>query len=115
VRAEAGDLDASDGKPIREHPKVGNLLSLEFLDEWDQAFDSRNGREYRHYRGENIWNKHNKAQRRCGKLGSVRQEVLNDAVAAKLLEVIFVLFVTSPRMKTERPRERGPPRPREGR
>jgi hypothetical protein len=28
VRAEAEDLDASGGKPIRKHPKVGNLLSL---------------------------------------------------------------------------------------
>ena len=33
--AEAEDLDVSGGKPIRERPKVGKLLSLEFLDEWD--------------------------------------------------------------------------------
>jgi site-specific DNA recombinase len=35
VWAEAEDLDVSGGKPIRERPKVGKLLSLEFLDEWD--------------------------------------------------------------------------------
>jgi site-specific DNA recombinase len=35
VWAEAEDLDVSGGKPIRERPKIGKLLSLEFLDEWD--------------------------------------------------------------------------------
>jgi site-specific DNA recombinase len=35
VWAEAEDLDVSGGKPIGERPKVGKLLSLEFLDEWD--------------------------------------------------------------------------------
>lgn len=35
VWAEAEDLDVSGGKPIRERPEVGKLLSLEFLDEWD--------------------------------------------------------------------------------
>jgi len=35
VWAEAEDLDVSGGMPIRERPKVGKLLSLEFLDEWD--------------------------------------------------------------------------------
>jgi site-specific DNA recombinase len=35
VWAEAEDLDVSGGKPIRERPKIGRLLSLEFLDEWD--------------------------------------------------------------------------------
>src|SRR5450756_1344852 len=63
-----------------------------------QAFDDRHGREYRYYRCENIRNKHNKAQRRCGKLGSVRQEVLNEAVAAKLLEVIGRYELTEKRL-----------------
>jgi site-specific DNA recombinase len=63
-----------------------------------QALDNRHGREYRYYRCENIWNKHNKAQRRCGKLGSVRQEVLNGAVAAKLLEVIGRYELTEKRL-----------------
>jgi site-specific DNA recombinase len=35
VWAEAEDLDVSGGKPIRTRPKIGKLLSLEFLDEWD--------------------------------------------------------------------------------
>jgi site-specific DNA recombinase len=35
VWAEAEDLDVSGGQPIRERPKIGKLLSLEFLDEWD--------------------------------------------------------------------------------
>jgi hypothetical protein len=30
----AEDLDVSGGLPIRERPKIGKLLSLEFLDEW---------------------------------------------------------------------------------
>jgi hypothetical protein len=63
-----------------------------------QAFDNRHGREYRYYRCENIRNKHNKAQRRCGKLGSVRQEALNEAVAAKLLEVIGRYELTEKRL-----------------
>jgi site-specific DNA recombinase len=72
-----------------------------------QAFDNRSGKEYHYYRCENIWNKHNKAQRRCGKLGSVRQEVLNEAVAAKLLEVIGRYELTEKRLigaMTIRPR-----------
>ena len=35
VWAEAEDLDVSGGKPIRERPKIGKLLALENLDEWD--------------------------------------------------------------------------------
>jgi hypothetical protein len=60
-----------------------------------QASDDRNGREYRYYRCENIYNK---AQRRCGRLGSVQQDVLNDAIAAKLLEVIGKYELTEKRL-----------------
>ncbi len=31
----AEDLDVSGGLPIRGRPKIGKLLGLEFLDEWD--------------------------------------------------------------------------------
>ena len=33
--ATAEDLDVSGRLPIRERPKIGKLLSLVFLDEWD--------------------------------------------------------------------------------
>jgi DNA invertase Pin-like site-specific DNA recombinase len=63
-----------------------------------QLGDIRHGRDYRYYRCENVYNKHNKAQRRCGNLGSVPQDVLNEAVAAKLLEVIGHYELTEKRL-----------------
>jgi len=39
-----------------------------------------------------------RAQRRCGKLGSVQQDVLNEAIAAKLLEVIGKYELTEKRL-----------------
>ncbi len=35
IVAETVDLDVSGGKPIRERPKIGQLLTLDHLDEWD--------------------------------------------------------------------------------
>lgn len=35
VVAETEDLDVSGGKPIRERPKVGPWLTLDYLDKWD--------------------------------------------------------------------------------
>jgi site-specific DNA recombinase len=35
VVAEVEDLDVSGGKPIRERPMIGPLLTLDHLDEWD--------------------------------------------------------------------------------
>jgi site-specific DNA recombinase len=63
-----------------------------------QVGDLRHGREYRYYRCENVYNKHNKAQQKCGKLGSVPRDVLNEAVAAKLLEVIGHYELTEKRL-----------------
>lgn len=63
-----------------------------------QAYADRRGKEYRYYRCQNVWDKHNKAQRRCGKLGSVPQDVLNKAVASKLLEVIGHYELTEKRL-----------------
>ncbi|HUN32553.1 MAG TPA: recombinase family protein [Trebonia sp.] len=63
-----------------------------------QAYADRRGKEYRYYRCQNIWDKHNRAQRRCSKLGSVQQDALNEAVSAKLLEVIGHYELTEKRL-----------------
>ena len=49
VWAEAEDLDVSGGKPIRERPKVGKLLSLEFLDERDALIIYKLDRGFRNH------------------------------------------------------------------
>lgn len=49
VWAEAEDLDVSGGKPIRERPKIGKLLSLEFLDEWDALILYKLDRGFRNH------------------------------------------------------------------
>ena len=63
-----------------------------------RTYADRRGKEYRYYRCQNIWDKHNRTQRRCGKLGSVPEDVLNEAVAAKLLEVIGRYELTEKRL-----------------
>jgi hypothetical protein len=45
----AEDLDVSGGLPIRERPKVGKLLSLEFLDEWDVLIIYKLDRGFRNH------------------------------------------------------------------
>ena len=49
VRAEAEDLDVSGGLPIRERPKIGKLLSLEFLDERDVLIIYKLDRGFRNH------------------------------------------------------------------
>src|SRR5215472_9354989 len=49
VWAEAEDLDVSGGKPIRQRPKVGKLLSPEFLDEWDLLIIYKLDRGFRNH------------------------------------------------------------------
>ncbi len=49
VWAEAEDLDVSGGQPIRERPKIGKLLSLEFLDEWDLLIIYKLDRGFRNH------------------------------------------------------------------
>ncbi len=49
VVAEAEDLDVSGGKPIRERPKVGPLLMLDHLDEWDVLIIYKIDRGFRNH------------------------------------------------------------------
>jgi DNA invertase Pin-like site-specific DNA recombinase len=49
VWAEAEDLDVSGGKPIRERPKIGKLLSPEFLDVWDLLIIYKLDRGFRNH------------------------------------------------------------------
>jgi hypothetical protein len=45
----AENLDVSGSLPIRERPKIGKLLSLEFLDEWDVLIIYRLDRGFRNH------------------------------------------------------------------
>lgn len=65
---------------------------------YQQYENHRRGREYRYYRCQYVASKYNKLGRRCVQLGSVPQDVLNDAVGAKLLEVIGHYELTEKRV-----------------
>lgn len=49
VWEEAEDLDVSGGLPIRERPKIGELLALENLDQWDVLIIYKLDRGFRNH------------------------------------------------------------------
>lgn len=63
-----------------------------------QAYANKGDKEYLYYRCEHVKGQPNKTGRRCIKLGSVPQELLNEAVAEKLLEVVGHYEVTEKRL-----------------
>lgn len=63
-----------------------------------QAYANKGGKEYLYYRCEHVKARPNKTGQRCVALGSVQQQLLNEAVANKLLEVVGHYELTEKRL-----------------